>query len=458
MIAAAREKKVQSTVLAVHLDPEQIRRINSAHIAGLIIAPVSNRYQENGFGIHVLGYVNQDGSTGLTGVEKEYNRFLTRGHKYQELASILDGRGQVIPGLGSRLRNPLSDQQGSVVLTIDKRLQEIVEKAMDKGVKKGAVVVLDTRSKEILAMASRPAFNPYKLDDIINYDQDSCLVNRALSAYNPGSLFKIVVASAALQEGLVGMDEQFNCSGRYIFNDQVSIACWQEKGHGKLSFASAFANSCNPTFIQVGLRLGRARLLHYVQKLHLTDTGISGFGSRNGDSYVKINGGDPAMGNACLGQEGVMLTPLQLASLVSTVADGGFWSVPALVRCTLDEKSHRQPISRPKPQRVLDSSVAALVRSLMEKVIVDGTGKSASLQEVQVAGKTATSQTGQITNGEEEILNTWFAGYFPADNPRWTVVVLVEKGKSGAASSAPVFREIAGASCNTTPLQRTNRR
>ena len=425
-----------------NLNPQQIEKLEAAHQVGLVIAPVIDRYQENGFCAHLLGYANKGvNGEGQSGIEKAYNNILQGNHSSPELVSVLDGRGKPIQGLTGKLKKE-SGQEGSVVLTIDKRIQEVVEQAMDKRVVKGAVVVMDIHSKEILAMASRPTFNPYQVSDVIDFDNRSTLSNRALSKYNPGSLFKILLSSAALEEGIVSMNEQFDCTGKYVFNDQVTINCWKKDGHGLLTFSQAFANSCNPTFIKVGLRLGRARILNYVNKMHLTDETIIGYDPGPLGTYVKIDGGEPALGNASLGQEGVMITPVQIASLLSTVADGGVWAPPSLVLYTVDQKGDKHILEQGERQQVVSSATAGKVRQLMEKVVSEGTGKTASIPEVQVAGKTATSQTGRMKSTNEEILNTWFAGYFPANQPRWAIVVMAEEGSSGSENCAPVFKDI----------------
>jgi len=421
---------------------QEIEKINAANQVGLVIAPVINRYREDGFCAHLLGYAIKGMSgEGKSGIEKAYNNILQGNSSSQELVSVLDARGNPILGLTGKLKNE-SNQEGSVVLTIDKRIQEVVEQAMDKRVVKGAVVVMDIHSKEILAMASRPTFNPDQISDIIAFDSRSTLTNRALSKYNPGSLFKILLSSAAIEEGVVSMDEQFNCTGKYVFNDQVTINCWKDSGHGSLTFSQAFANSCNPTFIKVGLRLGRKQILNYVDKLHLTDETIIGYDPGLMGTYVKIDGGEPALGNASLGQEGVMISPVQIASLLSTVADGGFWAPPSLVLYTVDQKGNKHVLEKGEREQVVSSDTAGKVRRLLEKVVEEGTGKTAAIPEVQAAGKTATCQTGRMKSADEEILNTWFAGYLPANQPRWAIVVMSEEGSSGSENCAPVFRDI----------------
>lgn len=424
------------------LSPAEIQQLQSSPYSALLVAPALKRYRQDGFLAHLLGYVSTvSPGEGQAGAEKVYERLLRKGGSVQQLNMLMDARGQAIPGLKYKVR---SDEiyKDAVVLTIDKRIQELVEKTINQRMANGAVVVMDISSKEVLAMASRPTFNQYQVAEYLSEDIDSTLTNRALSAYYPGSLFKIVVSLAALQADTVETGDRFNCTGKYEYNDQLATACWKEGGHGELSFAEAFANSCNPTFIKVGLKLGRARLLQQVAELHLTDGKLVGMEPINAPGNVVIDGGDAALGNACLGQQGVMLTPLQICSLLATIADDGYWAPPSIVKYTLDHQGRQLIQPRAAKEKVINSKINREVQQMMEKVVTEGTGRAAGLAEVKIAGKTATSQTGNQKENGEEILNTWFAGYFPAEDPQWAIVVLVEGGKSGAENCAPVFKDI----------------
>lgn len=423
------------------LSSQQVERVNSSAISGLVVAPIVKRYADSGFCAHVLGYVNAS-NEGQAGLEKMYDDILTRKKSPQQLVSVLDARGMVIQGLMFRLKSE-QENHGAVVLTIDKRVQEIVEQAMNNKVTKGAVVVLNVKTREIIAMASRPAFNPYEVDRLIADDKQSSLLNRALTPYYPGSLFKIVTTAAALEEKAVDVNEKFQCSGKYEFSDQLSISCWKEEGHGSLTFKEALALSCNPTFITIAQRLGRTKMLKYAQFFHVTDESLAGYNFGYGGSYVRIDAGAPALGNACLGQRGVMLTPLQLASLIATIADDGRWVQPSLVRYTVDQEGKINYPHRKNSEQAVSPETARQVQDLLKFTVSNGTGKTAALKEVAVAGKTATSETGSLKDNREQVLNTWFGGYFPADTPEWAIVVLSEDGTSGAQNAAPVFQDIA---------------
>ena len=423
------------------LSSAEVMRLQAVPHPALEIVPQLKRYRQDGFLAHVIGYVSADGVDGQAGLEKSYNQILQKGGARLEILAMHDARGQSIPGINLKIKAE-AQEKNALGLTIDTRVQELVENIMNASIAKGAVVVMDVHSKEIMAMVSRPTYNQYRVKEYLS-DLQSPLMNRALSSYYPGSLFKIVVSTAVTEENLVMAGEKFVCHGRYVFNDDLAINCWKEEGHGELSFEQALARSCNPTFISIGLRLGKNQLLQYVDKLHLTSTELIGMSGQQRDSYVRIDPGDAALANACLGQKGVMLTPLQIASLLATVADNGYWAPPRIVKYTLDESGERQDLTAQSGEQVISSGTAKKVQSMLEAVVTEGTGQSARLSEVGIAGKTATSQTGRIKGNDEEVLNTWFAGYLPTDEPRWVIVVLAEEGKSGAEDCAPVFKEIA---------------
>ncbi|NLB89073.1 MAG: penicillin-binding protein 2 [Syntrophomonadaceae bacterium] len=430
--------------LAEDLSDEDISKINSSNLTGVVIAPLIKRYNSNNLCTHLIGYVKgTEKVQGVAGIEKQYDQILSTNALSPQLVSINDARGRPIQGLMFKIRSEQNRNQGTVVLTIDKRIQTIVEEAMDKKVNKGTVVVMDVNSKEILAIASRPSFNPNNLASVMDKEKDSPLTNRAFNRYYPGSLFKILVAAAALEEKEVLLEDRFECQGFYKFTDKLSISCWKKEGHGRQTFAEAFANSCNPAFIELGIKLQRDKLYEYVKKFHLTDETINGWVDKtSSNSFVKISPGLAGIGNATLGQHGVMLTPIQITNLIATIANDGKWGAPSITRYYIDKEGNKHFTPKPNLEQVISVDTAKKVQMLMEEVVQNGTGKNAGLTTVKIAGKTATSQTGMYLEEDKEILNTWFGGYFPADNPKWAIVVMVEEGSSGAADAAPIFKEI----------------
>lgn len=430
--------------LATDLTPSQVFRLQSEAIPGMVIAPVQKRYSDDGFLAHVIGTVEQGkAARGLSGIERVYDDILSSNPSSLELVSVKDARGEAINGLMYKIRQEQDQGKGSVVLTIDKRVQAAVEKVMDQRVKKGAVVVMDVKTRQVLALASRPTFNPYQVSQVISSDQEAALMNRALTSYNPGSLFKILVAAAALDKGVVDSSTVFHCSGAYRFSEKLEISCWKKEGHGDLNFAQALALSCNPAFIETASLVGRQTLAEYAHKMHITDETLAGYGPYYAGSEVHINPGPAGLGNAALGQQGVRLTPLQLTSLLATIADDGQWITPSLVLYYIDGQGQKHYPYRPAQEQVLSTDTARHLQQMLVLTMEEGTGRSAALPEISMAGKTGTSQTGQVNAQQEEILNTWFGGYLPASNPRWAIVVMVEGGVSGAESAAPVFKDLA---------------
>lgn len=432
--------------LAAHLEDDEVQAVLNLDLQGVIVAPVIKRYRDDGFMAHILGYVGPSGDSGQSGIEKSYDNVLSESASEVELVSMVDARNTVIKGLMFRLRHEQEDTRGTVALTIDRRVQELAEMAMNRHVTRGAVVVMDIKTGQVLAMASRPSFNPYdNIGLIIANDPYSTLTNRALNRYYPGSVFKILVTAAGLEEGVITPADYFDCDGSYDFNSQVSISCLKKEGHGHIDLTTAFIRSCNPSFIAIGERLGRSGLMKYVQRFHLTDETLQGYVVDHDYSYVDIEAGPAALGNASVGQKGVMLTPLELTSMIATIADDGRWKAPSLVRYTIDQQGRVHNLAEPAKEQAVSAETTAVVRQLMEKVITHGSGQSAAMSDVAIAGKTGTSQTGILdysSTPAREVLNVWFGGYFPADKPRFAMVVLVEDGESGSKDAAPVFRDI----------------
>ncbi|MEA1961862.1 MAG: penicillin-binding protein 2 [Bacillota bacterium] len=441
-LAAAQNTGQSMVRIASHIDRDEAEKITAQGLPGVVAAPMQKRYREDGFAVHLIGYVRNDSEArGQSGLEAVYDQILRGQTGLPELISVQDARGEAIQGLMFKLQRE-ERQRSRVVTTIDRRIQELAEKSMNQRVKKGAVVVMDINNKEILAMASRPAFNPYDLSAAMLEQENTPFINRALEGYNPGSLFKMMVSIAAIEENTVSFGDRFDCPGFYQFDDSFTMNCWKEEGHGSITFEEAFANSCNPSFIEIGLTLGREKLNQHVKAVHLTDQQIIGYSIPSAQCYVNIDGGEKALANACLGQLGVKLSPLQIASLVSTIVDNGKWSPPVLVRYVTDQQGKQDNATRPDKQQVMQEQTAEKLQYLLKKTVADGTGKSAAISSAQVAGKTATSQTGRENEEGEEILNTWFTGYLPAQHPKWAIVVMIEEGISGSQSAAPVFREI----------------
>lgn len=425
------------------VDAVTAQRINSRRLAGIMAVSERVRYGSSSLAAHVVGYINAADNRGVSGVEGAYDEVL-RGGQSAYLAAMVDAGQNLIPGLGYKRLRPEGGGPNDVVLTLDSRVQKVVERVMDEQVEKGAVVVMRPSTGEILAMASRPTFNANELDGYLSR-ASSPLLNRAVSAYQPGSVFKLAVAAAAIEEKQVRPTDVFFDQG-YIEVNGLRFQGWDyEKGpRGRLTFREAMAYSSNPVFIEVGLRLGAERLVRYADKL--------GFGRRTGlDFDGEAEGNLPApatvfsgdLANLSIGQGSLEATPLQVAGLVATIVNDGVKVEPYIVsRITTAEGRIVKSFAASRGSRVLSRQTAGQLREMMVAVTRYGTGQAAYVEGLGTAGKTGSAETGRRDAAGKSISHAWFAGYAPLDNPQYVVVVFVEDGVSGGDVAAPIFQAI----------------
>jgi len=398
-----------------------------------------DRYSGRPLATHLLGYVNPGDGRGAAGLEEALDDLLVQGPG-RALASVMDGRGRPIPGLGLRLLRPPGAEPRAVRLTIDRRLQEEVEAIADRLLRKGAIVVMSPWNGEILAMASRPAFDPNHPEAHLTA-ADSPFINRAVTAYHPGSIFKLVVLASALENQPESFWRCYHDQG-YLEVGSLSFRC-QGPGHGELSLADALAFSCNTTFIQLGLDLGAGRLLATAERLGLGSPALQDLPHEDQGELPAALGlsmGDVA--NAAIGQRGIIVTPVQVTRLVAAIANGGFLVTGRVILGQEDSRGRlaAQVASAP-PVRVIAPETARLMRAMMAGVVRYGTGQAASLP-AGVGGKTGTAQTGQESADGRPLCHAWFAGFAPLARPEYVAVVFVEEGDSGGGVAAPIFRRV----------------
>ena len=426
------------------VDASTALRVNELRQRGVLAVGEKIRYSSAPFGSHLIGYINAADNQGMSGLESMFDDIL-RGRQPSFLAGMVDARQQLIPGLGyKKMHYNDGGEPGNVVLTIDNRIQRMVEAVMDEYITKGAVVVMRPSTGEIMAMASRPNFDANRLGQFLS-SESAPLLNRAVSAYQPGSVFKLVLAAAALENKVARPHDIFIDSG-FIDINQQRFQGWdfEKGGRGKISFTDAIAYSSNPVVIEVGLALGAEQLLSYADRLgfgHKTNLDFAGEASGNLPPADSLHAGDIA--NLSLGQGFLEATPLQIATLIATIVNDGVKVDPYLVSRLVkaDGTTMKQfPLSR--GTRVLSRQTAGYLRDMMKAVTHYGTGQAAWLPEVGSAGKTGTAETGRSDTKGRGLNHAWFAGYLPLDRPAYVIVVFVENGMSGSDVAAPIFREI----------------
>lgn len=427
------------------ITPAQARAITDSSLIGISVIDLRMRYDEHTLAPHILGYVDESGAEGLAGIEKAYQDTLKRGGGV--FAGILaDAGNSFMSNLGYRIWNSMGREQLNIQLTLDYHLQSIVEKTMDRMVDKGSVVLLDILTGDILAVSSRPDFNPSNINPSL-LDEEQPLFNRALGTYTPGSIFKMVTAAAALENGF-SPDTTFNCPG-YVDLGGLRMKCtsFEEGGHGNINMAQAFARSCNSYFINLGMEIGRDKILAMADSFGLGRyTGLENEGIEESSGILPsyIGNASPAeIGNISIGQGEILISPVQAANMASVIANGGILNNVSLIEAIVNNQGERiRNISTPNWSRAISKETAAALQGMMLLTVQSGTGKWADIGgHGGSAGKTGSAETGWVKDSRN-ILHAWFSGYFPIDCPRYALCVFIEDGKSGSSSAAPIFAEI----------------
>ncbi|OGB88817.1 penicillin-binding protein 2 [candidate division WOR-1 bacterium RIFCSPHIGHO2_01_FULL_53_15] len=431
-----------------------------SELEGVVVSVIPVRYYPfGGVAAHLLGYVGEieaaelarlksegyrlGDSLGKDGVEKIYDRLIrgVDGGKKIEVDAF---------GTPTRLLKSTEPLPGAdVKLTVDLDLQLAAEKAL--GGKEGAVVILDPRTGELLAMVSHPNFDPNLFIDPLDRSKWVSLnqrkhpfMNRALAIYPPGSIFKAVTLSAVLAEGLAKPDEVFNCPGYYKINNRYA-ACWKEGGHGRLTLAEGLTQSCDVVFYEMGRRLGPDRLAQYA--------GGYGLGGRTGlDLPQEKKGLVPTSAwkknvrreiwyegdsiNYGIGQGFVQVTPLQMAAVYGTIATGKRMKpfVVREIRSRDGEELYRGEQAEVAPAPV-SHDILTTIRDALKEVVARATGIAARVVGIPAAGKTGTAENPGLPHA-------WFLCYAPADDPQIVIASFVAHGEHGDRASAYVARDI----------------
>jgi penicillin-binding protein 2 len=466
----------QPIVVKDNLDLREVSRIESRRLEfpELVVETDPRRFYPFGsLAAHVIGYlqeVNPDelksgpyrgrilgDLVGRTGVEREYEPRLTgvNGKLTEVVDSQGRGRGQasrVEPGPG-----------GDVNLTLDFDIQRKASELLDG--REGAIVVLDPRNGDVLALASYPTYDPNKFITRFTPEEwmdlmgrpDHPLENRAIRGlYSPGSVFKLTMAAGALNAGVISEQTTFFCPGSAQFYGR-SFACWLKGGHGALNLTEAIRHSCNVYFYNVGRRLGVDRIAEAAEALGLGDkTGIDLPGEKEGvipsEAWSHAVRKSPWYAgetiSVAIGQGPLVVTPIQVAIHTAIMANRGKKVVPHLLRSQGEGAAAPGAVSgASRASQAIPASVLEIVVNGMWKCVnEEGTGKGAKVDGFDVCGKTGSTQV--IGRESAEKLgrqikpHAWFTGFAPRDNPRIVVTVLVEFGGMGGATAAPLAKEI----------------
>jgi cell division protein FtsI (penicillin-binding protein 3) len=423
-------------------DDETIERINSLKLQGIHFQKEPKRfYPARDLAAQVLGSVGMEDS-GQSGIEHEFDEQL-RGRAGKMFISV-DARKQWFADVETQ-----PEPGDNVVLTLDKNIQYIAEKELEQAIHDtqavaGTVIVENPHTGEILALANRPTFNPNLRKQIT----PAALTNRAVSdVYEPGSAFKVVTISAALEEKLTNPNELFDCQmGSIVYN---GMRIRDSKPHGTLPVWGVLAESSNVGTIKIALRLGEERYYNYIRAFGFGQpTGIELPGETRGITKPPSRWSKVSIAAISIGQE-IGVSPLQLAGLISTMANDGVYVAPRIVAGTVPPQNGVQTVTfHPvEGRRVISSFTAAEMRAMMQKVVLEGTGRKAVLEGYTSAGKTGTGQKVDPNTGaysKTKYVAT-FAGFAPLNNPQIVVAVILDSAvgpHQGGQVSAPVFHRI----------------
>lgn len=409
----------------------------------IAILNVYDRYAPDQLAPHVIGYLGSEGM-GAYGAEKCYNRILDENAGSLSVAYSADALGRALGGVNAEVRNNHYASKAGIELTLDASIQRITEKALtNAGFITGAAVVLDAENGEVLALASCPAFDPNNVAASLK-NENAPFVNRALTNYSVGSVFKIVVTAAALESD-ISPNFSYCCTG-YCVKSGTRFYCHNRNGHGTLTMKEAFAVSCNTYFINLAMQLDKNVLLQTAEALGYSDafTLMDGCSSDKAClPELSALDSDAAVANFAFGQGTILATPVHLAACYLAAVNGGVYYEPTLYKGTVDENGVMSSYASPSlPKKVLSASTCETLRGFLLATVEEGSGKAAKSENYLCGGKTATAQTGRYTNDGTEILNTWFVGFYPYEEPRYVVAIIKENGTSGGSDGAPVFKEI----------------
>lgn len=406
------------------------------------VFPERQRYAADSPAAHVLGYLDGSGN-GAAGIEKSFNSLLSSAKGDVTVSYQTDALGHILPGTGKSIENNSKSRKSGVVLTLDKSIQKLAEESVSPSLKKGAVVVLEVPTGKILAMVSRPSFSQTDVASVLKAE-DSPLLNRTLSAYSLGSVFKLVAAASALEYG-VSPNVSYNCTGS-INVDGQDFHCFEGERHGTENMQQAIANSCNTYFVKLMQSVPQENFYKMAKSLGFGSSYEIAPGIENSSGTLpsldslKV---PRALANFSFGQGELSVTPLQAAALVNAIAAGGIYSQPYLYEGKVDENLRfTEEVQTRAGIRVMSEKTDSLLKSFMQASIDSGTSRKGKPDYGTAGAKTATAQTGKYISGQE-LNECWFVGFYPFDTPKFVIAVFSEGGEGGGQTCGPVFQKIA---------------
>ncbi|MEK5079977.1 penicillin-binding transpeptidase domain-containing protein [Solibacillus sp. FSL W7-1436] len=432
---------------AKNISYEQAVKIQELKIDGLYSGVDYDRsYPYGNLLSRLVGFTGYD-SQGLAGIEYQYDKLLTS--KDAAIKLFTDAKGKALPHVNDEWRE--GKQGATVGLTIDVEVQKVIERELSQAMTKynaeqALAIAMNPKTGEILALSSYPTYDPSKFEEV-----ESSIYNRNLPVwmtYEPGSTFKIITLSAAVEENVVDLEKDTFFDKGYTMVEGVRLRCWKRDGHGEETFLQVVENSCNPGFIELGQRVGADKLMKYIKDFGFgKTTGSNIAGEASGILFSEEAFGPVEHATTSFGQ-GISVTPIQQVQAVSAAVNGGKLFTPYVVSKVYNPESGEVVIeNKPTLKRnVVSEETSKIVRDALESVVANGSGRAAYRDGLRIGGKTGTAQkveNGRYKDGDYIVS---FIGFAPANDPEVVVYVAVDSPKGelvfGSTIVAPIVGQI----------------
>ena len=403
------------------------------------IYTTSKRYSSANLATHLLGYTDLDGN-GLTGIERAYNEILKDNGEKISVHFNVNGNGDIYGNVYSTT----SEHYNVLSLTIDNAMQRMAESIAKQYITNGSIVIMESKTGKIRAMASVPTYDANNLTQYLS-GENSPMVNKALQSYEPGSVIKPLWAAVLLEQGFDG-EKIYQCNGYTTVNGHT-YHCANNRAHGEINMEQALVVSCNCYFIDADIEnkgfLFRqmANILDFGESIKICDNLYTARGDFPTVEQIENMG---TQSSVCFGQGNFRLTPIHATAFMNIFANNGVYVYPQIVEGIFDGKSGEsiQQIYSYNSKRVLLQSTVNMVKEMLTSVVHDGASDRRQPLFLSAGGKTGTAQTGKVKENGEEIFTAWFCGFYPAENPEYTICVTMYDGGESYYSAAPVFKKI----------------
>ena len=418
------EYKVLESVVEIETKSIDYNLEKQLEEKGVIVENKKLRYSSDGLLSHTIGYISSVDKIGQYGIEKSMEELLNNSH--EEYVSVFKA-GQA----GNEGNKNVGILKGTIK-TVDKNDDD-----KHKEENPSAVVISDVNTGEILAISSRPTFDQYDLSKYIN-SRDGETMNRAIQVNYPiGSIFKIVVLYAALENNIIDENYTYECSGSItIGNNNEILNCNKLDGHGSQTLKDAFSNSCNPAFLDIAMKVGKENIIEAARKLHMEEKVDIGLEEENFDLIPD----NISIRNLAIGQGSMEFTPIQVNQMTQIIANNGTYKPLYLYDSILDSnKNIIKTFKNTKSEDIISPYSISKVKELMKNVSKEGTGKELNDLPGGCGVKTGTAQS---TVNNIKVNHSWITGFYPENKPKYAITVLVEGNENGNKQSLPIFKEI----------------